>query len=231
MAFGTQTDHFSLATTDLILIDSSLTPVAQSNADALDINGDIAAAAYFGNSSGTYKDATCVYLLKSGTLNLNTLKLGELSTGVIASSISIATDNSESEFPKVTVSGQLGAAAVTAPTGSSNTWTLPSITIAATSFAQPMGFTVTGGELQSCTLEASCNYGVATDGEGEPAAFGLSGAAATTSGEFVSATDAPAWTPALGWEETQAPTSIAPQAAWQTSSAAARLILSRDAAL
>ena len=230
MAFGaTATDHFGIATTDLVLIMSTETPVAQSNADAMDINGDITATAYYGNSSGTYSEATCEYLLKSGTLNLNTLKLGELSTGVIATSIGVAVDNSESEFHKITVSGTLGATAIVAPTGLENTYTLPSLTITANSFAQPIGFTVGDGELQSCSFEASCRYGVDTDADGEPVAFGVAGAEATVSAEFVNSGTLPAWTlTLLGLEEVQAMTDDAPQAAWGTSTASARVIIARD---
>jgi len=225
------TDHFSLATLDFILISSTETPDAQSNADALDINGDIAATAYYGNASGAYKGVTCVYLLKNGTRNLNTLKLGELSTGVIATSISVSTDNSESEFPKVTVSGSLGATAITAPEGLTNKFSLPSLTITANSFAQPIGFTVSAGELQSCSFEASCRYGVDTDGDGEPAAFGLAGAEATVSAEFVNTGTTPEWSLTLsGLTEVQAMTNDQPQAAWGTSTASARVILARDSA-
>jgi len=232
MGFGStgQTDHFGIATTDLVLISSTSTPVAQSNADAMDINGDVAETAYYGNSSGTYSEATCEYLLKSGTIDLATLDLGELSTGVIATSIGVSTDNSESAHPKFTVSGTLGATAITAPTGLENTYTLPSITITANSFAQPIGFTVGEGELQSCSFEASCRYGVDTDADGEPVAFGVAGAEATVNAEFVNTGTQPAWSLTLsGLEEVQAPTDDQPQAAWGTSTASARVIIARDA--
>jgi hypothetical protein len=229
MAFGTPVDHFGFETTDLIPIESSLTPVAQSNADALDENGDIAATAYYGNSSGTYQEASVTYLLKSGTLNINTLTLGEVEAGIVCTNISVATDNSESEFPKITCTGLLGASAITAPTGKSNKFTLPSISIKAVSFAQPMGFTNSGGELNSSSFEASCNLGNATDGAGEPVAFGLSGAQATISAEFTEASDATAWT-LSGFTEVQEPSSVAPQAGWGTSTATARAILARGAA-
>jgi len=239
MGFGKtgMTDHFGiLAIVDglgtladkLELISSTNPPVPQSNTDALDINGDIAATAYYGNSSGTYSEATCEYLVKTGSINLNLLDLGELSTGVIATSIGISTDNSESAFPKLTVSGSLGASAITAPTGLTNKFSLPSLTITANSFAQPIGFSVSAGALQSCSFEASCRYGVDTDGDGEPAAFGLAGAEATVNAEFVNTGTQPAWSLASSFVEVQAPTNDQPQAAWGTSTASARIVLSRD---
>ena len=71
-----------------------------------------------------------------------------------------------------------------APTGKRNTWTLPSITITANKYAQPMGFTYSSGRLTGCTLEASCEISEVTDGLGEPAAHGVSGASGTISSEW-----------------------------------------------
>jgi hypothetical protein len=244
MGFGKtgMVDHFGIldieitpggATLDTVLelISSTETPVAQSNADALDINGDVAATAYYGNTSGTYSEATCEYLVKTGSISLALLKLGELDTGIIATSIGVSTDNSESAHPKITVSGSLGASAIVAPATKANTFKLPAITITANSFAQPIGFTVSQGELQSCSFEASCRYGVDTDGDGEPAAFGLAGAEATVSAEFVNTGTQPAWSLSLsGLTQVQAPTDDQPQAAWGTSTASARVIIARDAA-
>jgi hypothetical protein len=227
MAFGV-TGDLGGSLTNLKLISSSTTPVAQSVADALDINGDIAASAYYGNSDGDLSETTSEYLLESGELDLSDLKLGEISTGLVRTSISLTTDNSESSHPKLTIVTQNGASAITAPDGALNTFTLPEITIKANSFAQPLGFEVDAGELQSCSLEFSCRYGIDTNGAGEPAAFGLAGAEGTVTAEFVNTGDSPAWTLEAGFTQVQAPTSEGPQAAWGTSSASARTVLARD---
>jgi len=239
MAFGTQTDHFDILTRSdgsagtlndyLKMVSSSNSPVAQNNADATDINGDLDSTSYFGNSSGTYSEASTTFVLYTGSIDLNTLDLGEVSTGKNITSITVETSNTESEHPTITVSGHLGASEITAPSGLTNLFTLPSITVTANSFAQPLGFTVDSGLLQSCSFEASCNIGMANDGAGEPAAFGLSGAEATVSAEFVNTTVDPAWTLSLsGLTEVQAPTNDEPQAEWDTSSASARVLIARN---
>jgi hypothetical protein len=224
MAFGV-TGTLGSAT-NVVLISSSTTPLASSVADALDINGDIADSAYYG--SGGLSETTNEYLIKSGTLNLNTLKLGEIATGQVITSIGVSTDNGESTHPKVTVVTQNGGAAIVAPDGGTKTFTLPSLVITANSFAQPLFFTVDAGELQSCSVEFSCRYGHDSDGLGTPAAFGVAGAEGTGTAGFVNVDGAPAWTLSTGWTETQAMTSEGPQAAWGTSSATARTTLTRD---
>jgi len=225
---GTLTDHFGLASASLILVDSSdKTPVAKSRAEATDENGDIADAEWYGGTD--IFDVSNVYALKSGTLNLNTLKLGEQEPGVIISSISVATDNGE--WPKITVTGQLGNEAVTAPTGKANTWTLPSITLTAIKSAQPMGFTVSAGSLQNNTFEFSCDIAELTDGTGEPAAHGVSGAVGALSAELMNTADeAPAVSLTLsGLTLSQGLSTIEPAAEYHTASFSAEVILARDA--
>lgn len=221
--FGSLTDHFSMASASLILVGSTNTPVAKSRADDLDENGDIANAQWFGG--GGVEDVTCEYLLKSGTLNLNTLSLGELSEGVAVSSISVATSNSD--YPKISVTGKIGLETMVAPTGKLNTWKLPSITITANKYAQPMGFTYSTGRLTGCTLEASCEISEVTDGLGEPAAHGVSGASGTISSEWGSEEPTITYTLTEPYGVTQAPAITEPQAAFHTHTAAAEFILPR----
>ena len=222
--FGALTDHFSMATDGLILIGSTNTPVAKSRADDPDENGDIVNAQWFGG--GDVEDVTCEYLLKSGTLDLSTLLLGEIIDGTGVSSISVATSNSD--YPKISVTGKIGLETMVAPDGKSNTWKLPSITITASKYAQPMGFTYSAGRLTGCTLEASCEIFEATDGLGEPAAHGVSGASGTISSEWGSAEPTITYTLTDTDGVTQAPAITEPQAAFHTHTAAAEFILTRD---
>ena len=221
--FGALTDHFSMATDGLILIGSTNTPVAKSRADDPDENGDIVNAQWFGG--GDVEDVTCEYLLKSGTLDLSTLLLGEIIDGTGVSSISVATSNSD--YPKISVTGKIGLETMVAPDGKSNTWKLPSITITASKYAQPMGFTYSAGRLTGCTLEASCEIFEATDGLGEPAAHGVSGASGTISSEWGSAEPTITYTLTDTDGVTQAPAITEPQAAFHAHTAAAEFILTR----
>jgi hypothetical protein len=224
--FGALTDHFGMATDGLILIGSTKTPVAKTRADDLDENGDIANAHWFGG--GDVEDVTCEYVLKIGTLDLSTLLLGEISAGVGVASISVAT--SKDDLPKISVTGKIGLETMVAPTGKLNTWALPSITITASVYAQPMGFTYSTGRLLGCTLEASCEIFEATDGLGEPAAHGVSGASGSISSEWGSA--APTITLTLTETDgvTQSPAITEPQAAFHTHTAASEFILVRGTA-
>ncbi len=222
--FGGLTDHFSMATATLILTNSSLTPVAKSRADELDENGDNAVATWFGG--GDVNDATCEYLLKSGTLNLNTLDLGELEAGICVTSISVSTSNSD--WPKITVTGKTGLETMVAPTGQLNTWTLPDITITSNKYAQEMGFTYSAGRLTGCTLEASCEIAETTDGLGEPAAHGVSGATGSISSDWGSEEPVITYTITEDDGVTQAPAITEPTAAYHTHTAAAEFIIARN---
>jgi len=228
--FGALTDHFSIATADLILVESSKTPVAESRAEARDENGDIAAVTYYGNDGGTISDASCTYLLKSGTLGLDSLQVGELSTGVIVESIEIATSNGD--WPRVTVSGKLGTFAVQAPTGSAATATLPAdIDLVGAKKAQVMGFTVGSGcKLTGCSMSVAASITQADDGLGEPVAYAVSFDIATVTAEFVRITAQPSWTVTGDLIETQAPSTVEPQAAYHTSTATGEIPITRDAA-
>lgn len=226
--FGPDSDYFSIATSTLILQESSKTPVPQSEAVAQDENGDVAATQLYGNAAGTIYDASCTYLLKSGTLNLNTLFIGELATGVFAESITVETSNGD--WPKVTVSGKLGMAAFQAPAGKTAKAALPSITLTGGKFAQVMSFSVDGGKLTGSTFSVSCETAQANDAEGEPVAYAASFPNAEVTADGVYVSDAFAWTVSSPLVETQAPSTVSPQAAWQTSQAKGYIPMTRGTA-
>ena len=226
--FGALTDHFGFADADLILVDSSKVPAEQSRTDAQDHNNDIAATNFHGNTAGTLFDISCTYALKSGTKNLNTLKLGEITAGTIAESFEAVTGGGQ--WPQITFEGKMGCQPVTAPSGKANTFTLPDLVLTGIKAAQPMGFTVAQGRLTGCTMEASIEIAQQNDGVGEPAAHGVSGGTGTVSAEFVRVdSNAPAWTVTAAWlTQQQAPGIEQPQAAHHTASASAGFTLTRD---
>lgn len=229
--FGGKTDHFSFATTDLILQESSKIPRPPNEANALDANGDVAKTELYGNDAGTIFDVSATYLLKSGTLDLSTLFVGELSTGVFVGNISVDTTNGA--WPKISVSGALGYAAFQAPTGKTAKAALPAITLTGGKFAQLMGFTVTGGALNGTSLSVSCDTAEAADGEGEPVAYAASFPNAEVVANGVYTTAAFAWAvtaPGVGLIEKQPESAVEPQAAWHTSTATGYIPMVRGTA-
>jgi len=217
--FGALTDHFTLAATVGTLVESSKTPVANSRADALDENGDIADAAWYGNTAGELYEASCTYQVDTTDVTVAALKLGELSTGVVTG-IEIATSNGD--WPKITVSGILGTGALE----QGKTYALPTATVAAKKQAQAMGITVTTGKLTSCSLSASCDLATANDGAGEPVAHGVSGAVATATAEAVATSAAtPVLAAAEGWEVATGSGLNEPQANWHTTSISVEKVL------
>lgn len=231
-AFGGLTDHFGLATSNLVLVDSESTPVAQNRVDAQDENGDIVASAFHGNTSGDLSEVSCTYSVKSGILNTSDLKCGEIVEGgtrIIITSIEVSTSNDG--WPQVTVSGTAGAFDVCSVSGKLNTYTLPSVFIAGCKRAQPIGFTVIEGRLTSSSISASVEIAQQENGVGEPVAHGVSGGTLEVSAELVRIDAAPAWsitTPGIGLTETQAPSVSEGQASWHTSTATAAGTLERD---
>jgi hypothetical protein len=219
--FGALTDHFNLAASIGTLVESSKTPIANSRADALDENGDIADAAWYGNTDGVLYEASCTYQVDTNDVNVATaLKLGELATGVVVTSIEISTSNGD--WPKITVSGILGTGALE----QGKTYAMPTATVAAKMQAQAMGITVTTGKLTSCSLSASCDLATANDGEGEPVAHGVSGAVATATAEAVAtSTDTPVLAAAEGWEVATGSGLNEPQANWHTTSISVEKVL------
>lgn len=246
-SFGALTDHFGiLAFTHgegtlgdvLKLVASSKTPRAQNRADALDANEDVAASAYSGNSAGSIYEVSCTYALVSGSLPLTELKLGEISSGILAESIEVSTSNGG--WPQITVTGFLGTETITAPSGYLNTFTLPAITVTGIKQAQLLGFTVSAGRLTASKITFNCTLAEQADGVGEPAAHGVSGGTGEVTAEFVRVDDQPAWALAAVLadsgdgavfmaEVTQAPGADEGQAAWHTASGVAAFNLVRTA--
>lgn len=227
--FGGRTDPFGIATSDLILQESSEETDALSRADAQDENGDIAASTWHGNTEGALKTISATYLLKSGALELDTLKLGEITgtPNVVRETIEASTENGD--WPKITVSGKSGTQTITAPDGFLNTFTLPKITLTGAKRAQLISFTTAEGcRLTGSSLSASVDLAQVEDGLGEPAAHGLSGGIAEISADFVAVTTAPGWTVTGDFTETQPPGDSEGQAAYHTGSGKAEMVLERD---
>lgn len=218
--FGALTDHFGLAATLGTLISAPKTPRPQNRVDANDQNGDIADSAYHGNTAGELYDATCVYQLDGGnagptTLDLTDVEIGELATGKVALSAEVATENGA--WPKTTITGILGTPALE----QSKKWALNTGSIAAKKQAQAIGVVVTTGKLTGCSTSMSCDLAQADDGEGEPVAFGVSGAVQTASAEAVATSAAaPVLAAAEGWTVQQPGGVAEEQAAWHTTSIA-----------
>jgi hypothetical protein len=219
--FGALTDHFGLGgTTGFELVESSATPRAQTRADALDANGDIADAAYHGNTSAGLKEASCTYALKSGTLATGTiLKLGQLAVGKVALSVEVVTSNGA--WPQITVSGIIGSTALEQV----KTYDLPAYTVNGKKQAQVMGVAVTTGRLTDCTMSASCDWAEQQDGLGEPVAYGVSGAIVTATATAVAVSDeAPVLAAAANWEVSQGSGLDEPQANWHTASITTEIV-------
>jgi hypothetical protein len=214
--FGALTDHFGLAATLGTLIDAPKTPRPQTRKDALDKNGDIADTAYHGNTAGELFDATCVYQLDGANsgpteLDLEDVEIGQIATGKVATSAAVDTANTD--WPKITITGVLGTPALE----QDKAWALTAGTIYARKQAQLIGIVVTTGELTSCGTSASCDLAQADDGEGEPVAFGVSGAIQTATAEAVATSSAaPVLAAAEGWTVQQATGKNEPQADWHT---------------
>jgi hypothetical protein len=227
--FGALTDHWGIATTDLVLVASDETPVAKSVERAQDEDGDNVDEESHGQTeAGTLADVSCTYALKSGTLNLNTLKCGEIESTKIVAGIDVTTANGE--WPQITVSGQTGCIAVNTPTGKLNTFTLPSVTIAGRKQAQLLGFTIgaAAGRLTGSTFNASIDIATQADGLGVIVAHAVSGGVMSVSADQVYVDATPTWTAPSGWIETQTESNEEPQAAFHTSTMTAEKILDRD---
>ena len=217
--FGANTDHFGLLAEGEVfetigeLVDSSKVPVAQSRADALDENGDIADNAWHGNTAVDLYEASCTYAVKSGTLACADLVLGQKSAGIVITSIEVATSNGA--WPQVKVSGILGSAALEQV----KTWPMPTADVLGQKQAQALGCAVTTGSLTDSSMSGSCDFARQDDGLGEPVAYGVSGAMASSSSSAVGASDAtPVLAAAAGWTLSQPTGIVEPQAAWNTAS-------------
>ncbi len=235
-SFGALTDHFSLVAGALagvgVLVASSKVPRAQNIADAMDANEDIAARAFSGNSGEDIFEVSCTYAIKSGTLDLSTLVIGELAVQIFAESLAVATANGG--WPQITVTGYLGLDTMTAPASYTNQFTLPAITISGIKQAQLLGFTVTTGRLTGSSITFNCTMAEQMDGVGEPVAHGVSGGTGEVTSDFVRVNNTPAWelaavltaAPFLA-EVVQDPGADQPQAAWHTAAGSAGFSLAR----
>lgn len=223
--FGGLTDHFGILNIvgigGLELQEApDATPRAQTRADSPDENGDIADAAWHGNTSAGLKDASNTFVLKSGTLDTALLSLGELATGKVVLSIGVNTSNGA--WPKIEVSGVIGSTALE----QGKTYDLPSITLNAKKQAQLVGVTLTTGKLRDCSMEASCEWAQEEDGEGEPCAYGVSGAVATANATAGAITgEAPVLAAAAGWTVSQGAGINEPQADWHTGTLSVEQVL------
>ena len=233
--FGALTDHFGLASSDLVLVNSSETLVEQSRADAQDENGDIAASTFFGNTTQDMREISCTYALKTGTLNINTIKLGATAAAptVLRESVEVTTSNTE--FPQITVSGRKNIVQISAPSGKLNTFTLPSKSLSGIKAAQVIFCTTGAGcKLTGSSLSANVEVAQQDNGLGEPIAHGVSGGVGTFGADFVRITSAPSWTidttdnTDYGITQTQAPGAEEGQAAYHTASGAGAFTIIRD---
>ena len=234
--YGALTDHWGLLTEvtgalngKAVLVAASSTPVAKSVSRAQDANGDNAAEALAGQTAaGTLAEASCTYALSGNTVNLNTLKLGEIAANKIARTLSAVTSNSA--WPQITVTGLINALTVVAPAGKLNTYSiLDSITLTNAKHAQLLDFTVGGDcRLTGSTYSASIETAEQANGLGVIVCHGISGGVVTQSCELVAVTAAATWTPGETWKETQKPGADEGAAAWHTTSGAAEKLLARD---
>lgn len=234
---GALTDHFGILAIaqggdtlgDFIkLVESTKVPIPNERADAKDEYGDIVASSYYGNSGGTLYDASSTFAIYRGTVQLDMLKLGELSTGVVVESIEVTTSNGD--WPMIKVSGKLGMDAVQVPDGKLATATLPAdIDILGAKMAQTMLFSVGAGcRLTASALKATGKISQVDDGLGEPAAYAVEFETAEITADFVRVTAAPSWTVSSPAVEKQAVGSTEPRAEYHTGSGSAEVALTRD---
>lgn len=238
--FGALIDYFGVATTDLVLVGSNETPVAKSVERAQDEDGDhVDEDSHGQTAAGTLAAASCTYALKSGTLNLNTIKLGYYIAGAsplvarIMQSIAVPTSNAA--WPQVTITGLINVMAPVLPGGAEVgdkllTYTLPSITIAGRKQAQLLDFSIgaSAGRLIGSAFNASIDVASQANGLGVIVAHGISGGVMGVTCEQVYVDGVPTWTHPSGYILTQAPGHDEPQAGYHVYSMAAETILERD---
>lgn len=222
--FQGQVDYFGLDSATLSFISSKTTPKPISVERAQDEDGNNAAEDSYDGGPAAAIEVT--YKLLSGTLNLNTLKLGPKTVDAIETCITeIKVETSNSEWPIITVSGFTG---ITDKANMKN-FTLPSITINGKKQAQGLDFTVGADcRLTSSSFSATAEFAHALDNAGIVGAMGLSGASMEIGGEAVEIEGVVAWTPGAGWIETQAPGADGANISWGTASFSATKILEPD---
>lgn len=172
------------------------TPIAKSISTVSDEYGDLKAKTVYGAAT-TMFEATAEYKMKSGTLDLSNMFLGQCATaGTFITAISIKTSNSD--WPTISVTGSVGKTLEDAPTGFLNKWALPAITLYGKKLAQnfggggagELGFDVTADDtINGSGLDFSVNLSETTNGEGLPVAFSLSGADGSMSADLAGFAD------------------------------------------
>ena len=224
-AFQMDTDHFGLADTIMRLVSSKKTPRAKQVAEARDSLGNIAAQSRYGTV--TIMDAECVYNLKSGSKNLNTLKVGRTAAARIVTGIDGKTSNSD--WPQITVKGVTGCVGLDSLAPA---FTLPSIAIVGRKVAQALRFTVgNNGKLTGSGFTAAAEAGEVLDSVGNVAAMSCAGATFDVTGEAVEVTAAVtvAWdTAAPVMTETQKPGSDKSNTTYGTASFGGGTRLAKD---
>jgi hypothetical protein len=200
--FQLDTDHFGLADTIMRLISSKKTPRPKQIAEATDSLGNVAAQSRYGTV--TIMDAECVYSLKSGSKNLNTLKVGKTAATTITTGIDGKTGNDA--WPEITVKGVTGCVGLDSLAPA---FTLPSITIVGRKIAQALRFAVGAtGKLTGSTFSAKAAAHESLDSLANVASMSASGATFDVTGEATAITDAVTvtWdTAAPAMTETQKP--------------------------
>ena len=220
--FGHDTDHWGLADTNLKLQSSKKVPRPKQIAEARDSYNNIAAQAFYGTV--TVFDVECVYKLKGGTKELNTLKLGASDTAGAKVRTAIDVGTFQNDWPEFTVKGIHGAVgAVTSPK-----FTLPAITITGAKKAQAIGFALTEGKLTGSSLSASAELAEVLDSAGDVAAHGLSGANVEVAGDAVEIDTAVAVTFDTGFTEVQGAGADKTNTAYGTTSFSAARFLTKD---
>jgi len=222
--FQGQVDYFGLDSVTLSFIGSKITPKPISVERAEDQDGNFAGEDSYEGGPADAIEVT--YRLLSGTLNLNTLKLGPKTVDAVETCISeIKVDTSNSAWPTIVVSGFTG---ITDKAKMKN-FTLPSITINGQKQAQGLDFTVGADcRLTSSSFVAKGSFAHELDNAGIVGAMGFTGAEMTISGEAVEIEGAVTWTPGAGWIETQPPGADEANIAWGTASFEATKILDPD---
>jgi len=182
---------------------TSRTPIAKSASLAKDCEGDNVAKTVYGASTTMY-EASSEFQLVSGSLLLSDLFLGSTATsGITITGIDVNTSNTD--WPTITITGQVGKTLEAGPTGYLNKWALPGITVNGTKCAQDFGGGGSGElgfdaptdcKTTGSGLNFTVDFSETTDGEGLPVAFKVSGADATMTAEFVAVTDLDAYIPA-----------------------------------
>ena len=225
--FQGQVDYFGYAAANLVVIDSSTTPIPVSIEYARDQEGNIAGMGDYEGGPGTVVETT--YRVLNSTYALATMSLGYLlndATHMAVLSIVVTTSNSD--WPTIKLSGITGVSDyATMPV-----FTMPALTINGLKIAQGLDFTVGADcRLTSSSLTATAEIAHVLDDTGDVGAMAVTGATVQVTGEAVEIAGVVSWTPGatVDWTETQAPGATGANIGWGTSSFSAEGYLEEDA--